>query len=271
MVQKLGRAFIGPVVAGLISFGTITGQIPESDLINHLLSGHAGLDAVELAEKSSDTGVRKALEDFFEETKDPFLKQLVAVRLARRSNLSNRYFEYLRWAALEAVRDVAPNVEEIDGSGTPVPKTRSSEFLQWCKEHNLDPNRQAAIELLTYPQSVAALGATKDPRAADLLREGLTSHNLSTVYNAAYGLALIGRAEDIQPIIALAEKQPAGLQFLFGAMLSRITNAPARAEIDRLLRPGSILEKSYKRPAAPAEKMHNPDHQDQERPRPSPL
>lgn len=229
-----------------ISGAPVFGQGTTDELVRQLRSGHVDLRTVELAGTSKDPSVQKALENFFDETTDRDLKQQIAVHLVRKESGNTRYFEYLAAAAREAVSDLAPNVEKIDSSGSPVPKTRSDQFLQWCTNRSINPDYQESLELIVYPQNVMALGATMDVRAAVILRQGLSSKNLSVSYNSAYGLALIGKAAEVRYIVEFAEQQPAKLQFLFGAMLSRIKKDDARAEIERVLRPGSVLEQSYK-------------------------
>ena len=248
MNRRVGRAFQILILGGFVSHAVIVSQNPDEEMARQLRSGHPTIDVVEIAKKSKDARVVKALEELFDLTGDPFMKWQLAVHLARQSKkIGNRYFEYLAIPALVAVHDLAPNVEDVDALGIPIPKTRSGRFIQWCSDHNVDVEHQEALELLSYPQSVLALGATEDPRAAVILREGLSSSNRGIAYSAAYGLAIIGEVEDVQLIINLAEQQPAKLQFLFGAMLSRVTQSAAQVEIKLRLRPGSVLEESYKR------------------------
>jgi len=73
--------------------------------------------------------------------------------------------------------------------------------LNWCAQNSKDPREVARIQFSVYLNDVRILAYAEDPRAVDLLRQGLESPNELVI---AYSVEGLGRLHDVTalPLIA---------------------------------------------------------------------
>jgi hypothetical protein len=81
-------------------------------------------------------------------------------------------------------------------------------FLDWCMERHLNLNNSRYAAYYEIPDGWYDLAAARDPRAYNLLIEGLHSHNLMIVATAAKGLARLQDPKAIEELIATGRRVP---------------------------------------------------------------
>ena len=87
-------------------------------------------------------------------------------------------------------------------------KSANPEFLDWCIEHHQNPNEARFAAYYVIPDPWSDLAAAHDPRAYDLLVQGLHSHNLMIADAAARGLARLQDPRAIDELIATGRRAP---------------------------------------------------------------
>ncbi len=139
-------------------------------------------------------------------TSDPELKQRLASILLSIGVRDKVYRNYLEHAAREALADETPWPKQYDAKGEP--QDWNPVFLEWCQKRRLMP--WATLKKVTYEISMPwyYLAASGDPSFYDLFIEGLHSHNLMIVGDAARGLAKLQDPRAIEPLIAAGRHTP---------------------------------------------------------------
>ena len=172
-------------------------------------------------------------EQIFALSDDAVTRQRIAGILVSVGVKDRRYFDYLSAEARRALNNPMPWPSTYDKQGrlnheiTPAfiawCKKRgldpndsryisyrpvSPTFLDWCLDRNLNLNNARYAAYYEIPAVWTDLAAAHDPRAYDLLIEGLHSHNLMIVAMAAKGLARLQDPRAIHELIATGKRVP---------------------------------------------------------------
>lgn len=171
---------------------------------------------------------------YFDRVTDPKLKQRVASILVGVGVKDRIYLDYLVVAARKSLKDDTPWPTLYDEDGTMNTKATNPVFVEWMKKRGLDSNDERFAAIRQYSPSFLDwceknqrepnqasydayyvisdpwyyLAAAGDPRAYDLLIQGLRSHNLMIVAEAAQGLAKLQDARAIPELIAIGRQVP---------------------------------------------------------------
>lgn len=151
------------------------------------------------------------------------------------------YYQYLAAAAAEAVASEVPFPLQLDDRGEPIPQRLSADFLAWAAAAGVEPDRAAWEAVYELPSNLLYLGMTFDPRAAAILRDGLSSSNSMIVYRAAEGLARVGAVADVPAVIAAAEAAPGRFPQLIARALVAFEDPRAQAAAERLIGDPQVL------------------------------
>jgi HEAT repeat protein len=193
-------------------------------------------------------------------TSDPNIKQRAASILLSIGVKDRVYFDYLTDVAKEALNNDMPWPTLYDEQGRRNDKADNPAFVVWCKKHGLDPNddRYAAyraadpvflewcIRHELSPQNARYsayyeipvpwyyLAAARDPRAYELLIQGLKSHNLMIAGSAARGLARLQDPRAIDKLIAVGRCVPGEARAAIAEALLYFPDLKAQKAADEL-------------------------------------
>lgn len=172
-------------------------------------------------------------EQIFVLTSDSRTKRRIAGILMSIGVKDRVYFDYLAGEAKQALNNEIPWPSAYDKHGR-LNREITPAFIAWCKRHGLDPNdprnasyRPADPAFLDWcmkrhlnfndtryavyydiPDPWYDLAAARDPRAYDLLIQGLHSHNLMIAALAAKGLARLQDPRAVDELIATGKRVP---------------------------------------------------------------
>ena len=196
-------------------------------------------DSMFYVEKLGHAGATQAtpvLEDKFSRTKDPDDAAKIAQVLVRLGDKKDAYWNFLVKRATEAIQSDAPDFLNYDAQGKSEPGP-SPQFASWAAAHNVSANGSADAQQAVYdfPGRVLLLGATGDPRAIPLLREGLSSPNHLIETAAALALAEVGDKESIPLIVAACQKAPAEAASSIARALVYFDDATAQSTADKYM------------------------------------
>jgi hypothetical protein len=198
---------------------------------------------------------------YFVRVQDPKLKQRAASILLSLGVRDRIYFDYLVAAAKKAFADETPWPTLYDEDGNM--NTRATHpvfaewirkqgldpndlqftavreynpaFLEWCKKKNLEPNHAQYEAYYVTPEPWYNLAAAGDPRAYDLLIQGLHSHNLMIVVDAANGLAKLQDSRAIPELITMGRQLPGEARYGIGESLLYFSDTKAQASADEFI------------------------------------
>jgi hypothetical protein len=194
-------------------------------------------------ERSRDPALLPALRKAFEESEGKMEKQSIARTLIKLGDKDAKYFEFLAGFAKRAVESGAPDFWTYGPDGLIVRGVVNKEFERRCKDHGLDVQHELAAEFRTYPQDLNMLATAHDPRARDILRQGLASRNPLIITSAARGLALLQDRASVPEIIAAASRFPVKqVGFLIAGALSEYEGETVHREILAFLSDPALRE-----------------------------
>ena len=150
-----------------------------------------------------DARINAALEAAFTSRGAKDEKQWIAVTLVRLGNKDDRYLQFLEGFARTAIEDRSPFFMKFDAGGRPVRGEMDAGFLKWCAANGKDPKSVGGIQYGAYAIDVLYLAEAQDPRARDLLREGLNSPDLMILPWVVQGL---GRLQDTASIPVIEKR-----------------------------------------------------------------
>ena len=176
-------------------------------------------------------------------TSDPELKQRLASILMSIGVKDKIYFDYLTDAAKKALNNDMPWPTLYDEHGDIIEKGASPAFLEWCRKHGVSPNEARSYAYYEIPNPWYYLAAAGDPRAYDLLIEGLHSHNLMIAGTAAQGLAKLQDPRAIPELIATGRGVPGEARFASGQALLYFSDPRAQAAANELITDKNLLER----------------------------
>jgi hypothetical protein len=171
------------------------------------------------------------------------------------------YFDYLASGAKEALNNDMPwpmvydENGEINDNVTPAffewckkfglnpddPKVAplkgvNSAFLKWCIKHKVHPTEALHDAYYEIPDPWDDLAAASDPRAYDLLIEGIHSHNLMIAGIAARGLARLQDPRAIDELIATGRRVGSEARYYIGVSLLYFSDPKAQAAAEELIK-----------------------------------
>ncbi len=163
-------------------------------------------------------------------------KQRLAVTLIRIGAKDDRWYELLERYAREAVESTTPSSQVYDAAGKEIRGQMAPEFLAWCEDHGKDPNEMLRFSTYGHMQDMKHLGEAGDQRAADLLKRGLASKNVSVVYGSIWGAALLGVESTLSLVVkAIAGEASAAVRLHLAPMLAFYGSPEADAVMERFL------------------------------------
>jgi HEAT repeat protein len=180
-----------------------------------------------------DSGAVANAKAIFRLSSDAITKRRVASVLITLGVKDRVYFDYLVSEAKKGLDNPIPWPTAYDGHGR-INQDITPEFIAWCKKQGIDPNdpkyvsyrssdpvflewamkRHLNLNNTRYeayyevPAAWYDLAAARDPRAYDLLVEGLHSHNLMIAVAAAKGLARLQDPRAVDELIATGRRVP---------------------------------------------------------------
>jgi hypothetical protein len=189
-----------------------------------------------------DAASTAELQRRFDSTADSIDRQKIAVALVERLQEDDRYFDFLAKAAQAAVRSDMPFPYPYDEQGRSIGDRYSQDFLAWAAKRKIPPDTAARAAERELPLAVFMLALTSDPRAAEILEQGLWSKNPHIVYRAALGLARLRRESAVPAIIAAAEQAPRDAGQLIAQALVLFASEQAQAAAERIIGDRRIVE-----------------------------
>jgi hypothetical protein len=173
--------------------------------------------------------------EIFALTSDTATKQRMASILLSIGVKDEVYFEYLTNEAKKALahdHDMPwPRLYDKQKHA----KALNPALNEWCKTHNVGFWDMNDVESYEIPIAWYYLAAAGDPRAYDLLTEGLHSQNLMIVANAAKGLAKIQDSRAIDELIAAGRQVPAEAGIAIVQSLMYFADPRAQVAAEELL------------------------------------
>ncbi len=171
--------------------------------------------------------------EIFRLSSDAVIKRRIASVLIYLGVTEQAYFDYLVSEARKGLDNPMPWPTAYDEHGR-TNQEITPEYAAWCKKHEVDPNdpkhvayrasdpkflewameRHLNLNNTRYeayyeiPLAWYDLAAARDPRAYDLLVQGLHSHNLMIAAVAAKGLAKLQDPRSIKELIATGRRVP---------------------------------------------------------------
>jgi HEAT repeat protein len=217
-------------------------------------------------------------EQIFALTSDVKVKRRIASILITLGIKDRIYFDYLVQEAKKGLNNDMPWPSAYDERGR-LNKDVTPAFIAWCKKNGIDPNdphvasyraadpawlewcmkRHLNLNNSRYaayyeiPDGWYDLAAARDPRAYDLLIEGLHSHNLMIAATAAKGLARLQDPRAIDELITTGHRVPGEARYGIAEALLYFSDPKAQAAAEEL---SDVLEDKklfdYKRAEAKA-------------------
>jgi hypothetical protein len=112
----------------------------------------------------------------------------------------------------------------------------SSAFLEWCIKHEVHPSEALHEAYYVIPDPWDDLAAASDPRAYDLLIEGIHSHNLMIAGIAARGLARLQDPRAIAELIATGRRVGSEARYYIGVSLLYFSDTKAQAAAEEFIK-----------------------------------
>jgi PBS lyase HEAT-like repeat len=181
------------------------------------------------------------------------------------------YFDYLVSGAKESLKNDMPWPEAYDENGdiidhvTPTylewckkfglnpddPRFAplrgvSSAFLEWCMKHQVHPSEAMHDAYYEIADPWYDLAAASDPRAYDLLIEGIHSQNLMIVGVAAKGLARLQDPRAIDDLIATGRRVGGLGRYSIGLSLLYFSDSRAQTAAEEFIKDKKKLEQDRK-------------------------
>jgi HEAT repeat protein len=229
---------------------------PLEELIRRLASEAERGPAATYLRGAGDKRAIHPLEEAFPKETSKLGKVSIASALIKLGSQDETYWEYLSKIATEVVESDQPFPGEV-GLYEHNPSHLSAEFLDWCRQHGVDPQRQGWESSWEHPSYLKELALSGDPRAAPILRKGLSSRNPMVVSNSAKGLARLqdlGSIEAIIPTFRKFERRQSGV--LTGSPAIRWSGVGGRVHVEQsqeLLLQGGELDRKRDGFASPFE------------------
>lgn len=197
--------------------------------------------------------------EIFRLSSDAMVKRRTASVLITLGVKDRIYFEYLVGEAQKGLDNPMPWPSAYDEHGRLNHKI-TPEFIAWCKKRGLDPNdpklaayRAANPVFLEWamkrhlnlnnsryaayyevPRAWYDLAAARDPRAYDLLVQGLHSHNLMIAAVSAKGLARLQDPRAVDELIAMGRQVPGEARIGIMEALLYFDDSKAQAAAEEL-------------------------------------
>jgi hypothetical protein len=171
------------------------------------------------------------LEDIFAVTSQVELKQRIASILMRIGVRDSAYFDFLVGEAKKALEIDAPWGELFDDKTGKVTGINPA-FLEWCRKHHRNPYEAFEEARYEVPVPWFYLAAAGDPRAYDLLMNGLQAENIMIAALAAQGLAKLQDPRAINELITLSRHGALGIRFQMAEALWFFADPRAQAAAD---------------------------------------
>ncbi len=197
--------------------------------------------------KRGDPKAIPALKEAFERSDDKFEKQTVAGVLLSFGVRDEQYLKYLIQFAKAAIESEIPFPLSYDSQGKGVKGKFSPEFLAWAIQNKVDPGIAAGIVISQLPHDVMSLAMASDPRAFDLLLQGLESQNHMIVIVAAQGLAKLQDKRAIAPTIRACKRVPAEVADLIAQYLPFFDDPEAQKAAEEFIQNKAVLDEVRKR------------------------
>lgn len=192
-------------------------------------------------------------------TSDAKVKRRVASILITLGVKDRAYFDYLVSEAKKGLNNEMPWPSAYDEHGR-LNTNATPAFIAWCKKHGIDPNdphyasykaadpvwlewcmrRHLNLNNSRYaayyeiPDGWYDLAAARDPRAYDLLIQGLHSHNLMIAADAARGLARLQDPRAVDELISTGRRVPGEARGAIADALLYFNDAKAQAAAEEL-------------------------------------
>jgi len=185
----------------------------------------------ELVRKSDWDGIRT----LFGSLDDGSGKMHFASELMQLGVKGEEYFRYLAERAQVTIEREVPFPMKFDEKRKFVRGQMSEAFVAWCAEHQVEPGEMLEIVVYKDPVPVLWLAESGDSRALPLLLRGLTAPNLYVRLQAAHGLALIGDARAIAPLIQAINQLPEDFRQAMTNYLAYFDHPEAQAALARFI------------------------------------
>ncbi len=182
-----------------------------------------------------DPGAVKNAEKFFALTTDINKKQKVASILLSIGVPAAVYFNYLSAQAKKSLNVGIPWPTLYDEDGNVVKGKLNPAFLEWCAQRELEPLSVFESTYYEIPGPWRHLAAASDPRAYQLLIEGLHSTNFVIASYSALGLAKLQDSRAIPEIIAALRRAPLETRFDIAEALLYFPDPRAQAVAEEFI------------------------------------
>jgi HEAT repeat protein len=193
-----------------IAFGVLMpsarGQdVPEmEELLAKLNENQIQDDVIVRLGKYHDHRVIAALRAAFDAHEEKQTRQYIAFSLIGLGDKDDKYFRFIEAFAQEAIESDAPDMFTYGRDGVALrPVQWSPEFYAWSAQHGIPIELAVKQAVQTYPRDVMIFAGVSDPRAAELIRRGLQSHNPLVVGACAYVLGINKDTPSIPLILKL--------------------------------------------------------------------
>jgi hypothetical protein len=203
-----------------------------ADAMKKVKQGKFGLVDVEEIARAGAVQAIPELKEQFARSPDSNTKAKIASALVRLGDGDPIYWDLLVKQARVAVESDAPFPGSFDSHGKAVRQQLSPGFIQWAQAHHLVPDAAAETMMYELPLDLMFLASTGDPRAIELLRQGMSSDNYLIQAIAAKGLAKIQDKASIPIIIAACQKAPADASPAIAEALIFFDDPQAQAAAD---------------------------------------
>ena len=198
-------------------------------------------------------------EQIFALTSDARVKRRIASILITLGIKDRVYFDYLVHEAQKGLNNEMPWPSAYDEHGR-LNKDATPAFIAWCKKYGLDPkgphfasyraanpvwlewcmkrhlnlNNARYAAYYEIPDGWYDLAAARDPRAYNLLVQGLHSHNLMIAVDAAKGLARLQDPRAVDELIATGRRVPGEARYGIAVALLYFPDPKAQAAAEEL-------------------------------------
>lgn len=220
------RRFIFAIV--LSPFALAQNAIQQG--LDRLTTSPTDHDALQTLSGTYDVRVVDAYKRSFDTATDPEDKALIAYNLVDDGVKDPKYIDYLIQRATAEIQNDAPYPMARDAEGKEARGKADPAFEEWCRNHQRDLGACATDYL--YPRTITMLAMLGDPRAGDVLLQGLRSKNLPAFVFSAGGLAVLGRKDALPLIAERIATVPPNIAVTVVSMLGPYHDARADALID---------------------------------------
>lgn len=129
-------------------------------------------------------------------------RELYAAALIRLGVHEELYWQFLERQAEPAIDSDEPMISDDGG------KELSPGYKLWVEEHHLSLEKAVTDSMWRYPEAIAFLGLSEDPRATLILHKALLSRNPFILIKAADALAEMQDGDAVPLMLEAAQRSP---------------------------------------------------------------